>query len=33
MGDIENIAEHLAVNTLAFHGRKFEEAFAIAEDK
>ena len=32
MRDIEKIAEHLAVNTLVFHGRKFEEAFAMAAE-
>jgi sugar phosphate isomerase/epimerase len=32
MGDIERIADYLAVNTLAFHGRKFEEAFAMAAE-
>ncbi len=32
MGDIEKIAEDLALNTLVFHGRKFEEAFAMAAE-
>ena len=29
MGNVENIAEHQAVNTRAFHARKMEEAFAM----
>jgi hypothetical protein len=28
MRDIDKIANRLALNTLVFHGRKFEEAFA-----
>ncbi|MEE4261558.1 MAG: TIM barrel protein [Desulfobacteraceae bacterium] len=32
MRDIEKIAEYLALNTLVFHGRKFEEAFAMAAE-
>jgi len=30
MRDLEKIADHLALNTLVFHGREFEEAFAMA---
>lgn len=32
MRDIDKIANHLAVNTLVFHGRKFEQAFAMAAE-
>ena len=32
MRDIEKIVDYLAVNTLVFHGRKFEEAFAMAAE-
>ena len=32
MRDIEKIADYLAVNTLVFHGRKFEEAFFMAAE-
>ena len=32
MSSIENTADYLAVNTLVFHGKKFEEAFATAAE-
>ena len=32
MRDIEKTADYLAVNTLVFHGRKFEQAFAMAAE-
>jgi len=32
MCDIEKIADYLALNTLVFHGKKFEEAFAMAAE-
>ena len=32
MRDIDKIANYLAVNTLVFHGRKFEDAFAMAAE-
>jgi sugar phosphate isomerase/epimerase len=32
MHNIEKIADYLAVNTLVFHGRKFEQAFAMAAE-
>ena len=32
MRDLEKIAEYLALNTIVFHGRKFEEAFAMAAE-
>jgi len=32
MRDIQKIVDYLAVNTLVFHGRKFEEAFAMAAE-
>ncbi len=32
MREIEKIADYLALNTLAFHGRTFEEAFATAAE-
>jgi len=32
MSSIAKIADHLAVNTLVFHGKKFEEAFTMAAE-
>ena len=32
MQEIEKISDFLAINTLVFHGREFEEAFAMAAD-